>query len=175
MLIVTLRSFIIALSVACALVACKPAVEDRIDTTGFSATACPAGATSPFPGLTSTQPFDYLALELTDGTTAGALGTPCAGATAPATCEANLDEAISLASSLNETWPSSPAGGAEPPAAFLVMTYGDTVKTIGRSELTAFLSPVESAPNAAFLAEVATEGTADCAGPAAKQVAGKKK
>ena len=57
-----------------------------------------------------------------------------------------------------DTWDARPAGGAPPPGSFLVMTRGDAVEAIGASTVAAFLSPVDSAPNAAFLAQIATEG-----------------
>ncbi|MCZ7686990.1 MAG: hypothetical protein M5U28_52910 [Sandaracinaceae bacterium] len=65
-----------------------------------------------------------------------------------------------------------PGGGAPPPGEYLVFTRGDEVSAVGASGLAAFLAPVDTPAEAAFLAQVATQGSVDCTIPSAVEVEG---
>ena len=135
---------------------CGTSVGVVIDRSSFTLGACPAGASSPFEGITPGSSVDYIELR-EDSTTAASRGAQCQNATDPKTCSERAQQANPF-----DAWSIRPSGGAPAPRAFLVATSGDTVTVVGKGALGSFLAPIENPYDAAFIAEAATEGTADC-------------
>lgn len=155
------------LAFALGMVACSNAPPASIDRTDFDLLTCPDGATSSFDGLTPSTPVDYLELRTSFGSTL-IRGERCGGATDLAACEQAYAEHFPP----GDAWSSGPGGGAPAPTAYLVFTRGDEVGAVGASALAAFLAPIESPFDAAFLAHVATLGGTDCTEPSARVVTG---
>ncbi|MEM9075241.1 MAG: hypothetical protein AAGE52_42485 [Myxococcota bacterium] len=139
---------------------------ERLDRTGLDLNACGGNTFLSIDGLTPGDPVDYL--ELRGGLTTSTIGSLCGGASDAAAC---MDAYNNLLPA-GDGWAETPGGGAPPSFAYLVFTRGDEVGVIGTGAVNAFLAPVASAANAAFLAQVQTRGFVACDIPAAQEVPG---
>ena len=141
-------------------------MTQTIDRTGFDLDPCAEGI-DPFDRLTPGVAVDYFALRHPWGSERGR-GERCGGATDVTACEAALDDLPAP----GDPWATGPGGGAPAPTTYFLYTRGDEVGAVGTSALGAFLAPIENAADAAYLAQVATLGAADCSAPSVRAVAG---
>lgn len=137
----------------------------RIDRSDLDLDACVDGLTG-VRSLSPAVPVDYLELR-SEGGWMSSVGERCSGAGDAAGCEEAYADLLPP-----DPWYPTPGGGAPPPGEYLVFTRGDEVSAVGASGLAAFLAPVDTPAEAAFLAQVATQGSVDCTIPSAVEVEG---
>jgi hypothetical protein len=163
-----------AATLAAHAVACGDDVGRPIDRSRFSESVCgPDGSLS---GVKPAEAVDYLAIRYrTFGPDAGAnstavsesFGTPCGGATEPATCTAALD-----ALPVDPVFFNGGAGELGGASYQLVWTRGNEAGVIGtRDELLAFLGTIDSAQDAALVARFVESHSLTCNVPSAQTTA----
>lgn len=140
-------------------VGCGSSTDDPLDRTGFDIYTCGE--------ITPGEAVDYLELRV-GSFSSSRTGMVCDNALDPATCGDEFGSVLQPA----DAWAERPSGGAPSPTAFLVFTRADEVGVVGENDIGAFLSPVTSAANAVFLAQVETQGSVGCDTPSLREVAG---
>ncbi len=156
-----LRAFLLALLLS----GCADPEPARIDRSDLDLDACVDGLAG-VRSLSPAVPVDYLELR-SEGGWMSSVGERCGGASDAAGCEEAYADLLPP-----DPWYPTPGGGAPPPGEYLVFTRGDEVSAVGASGLAAFLAPVDTPAEAAFLAQVATQGSVDCTIPSAAEVDG---